>query len=607
MSGNRVVSLGRPAVAKIYASRWRQHTETGALRLVRPQRVAPRLLAAGTLRGRPVSLMTRVGGGPGDGGASVREAVDLLHRVHRVPVADRPAGRISAPGTSPSWPAYLESRILAYRDVFAQRGLREPATACATVSDLLNRLPDRPSALLHNDPNPSNFVGRGPRLRLVDWELAVAGDPLLDLVRLCWEWQVPADAWLELTGRDYDHPHVRAYRAVHGLSRLMAAVCAPSTGRSALGERCARELSVLGHLPRLYVLPPPTTTRTDRTARGGAPSPTRSRGDHLSSHTSHPLQYLLRHTVPGAVLEDEPVPTRKGLSNEGWRLATDHGTFMVKLNDAPGAAQEHFARAADASRLLRERGLAVPQVFAYGSTDTLEWPTADAEPRAYLVQEWLDGQDAEDYLRTASKPQADQLFHRLGALVGAVHDIPFACGIEPAHAADVGALYRAKLATLLERNRACGILPEDELALVGDLVTRMHALRETSTSARMTHHDLHLPNVLVRPDASVALIDLDFMRPGDPVEDFVKLELWAFGEPAHRSSFLAGYREGHTGPCPPDAELRLHTYQILNALSYVDFFSLRDPKEADEWTKTLRQLCDGARERISVTRDGGRA
>ncbi|MEU8687181.1 phosphotransferase [Streptomyces sp. NPDC048665] len=48
-----------------------------------------------------------------------------------------------------------------------------------------HRVTDRDSALLHGDLNPWNLVRRddGPALTLIDWELAVVGDPLYELVR----------------------------------------------------------------------------------------------------------------------------------------------------------------------------------------------------------------------------------------------------------------------------------------------------------------------------------------------------------------------------------------------------------------------------------------
>jgi hypothetical protein len=63
----------------------------------------------------------------------------------------------------------------------------------------------------------------------------------------------------------------------------------------------------------------------------------------------------------------------------------------------------------------------------------------------------------------------------------------------------------------------------------------------------LTHHDLHLPNVLVRPVVEIWLIDLDFARPGDPVDDFVKLDWWVFDGGPLQHAFRMAY-DAHRDP-----------------------------------------------------------
>ncbi|MGK5630563.1 phosphotransferase, partial [Streptomyces sp. URMC 123] len=572
-SGNTVVFLGRTAVAKIYAEHWRRRTEAEALSLLRAVDIAPRLLASLAWRGRAITVMTRVGARNPAAPVTAPRALELLHRVHRVPTGARPVGRLAERPGHRTWRDFLLARLSAYEERFREQRLGHAVRASSVIGALVEELPDRPMGLLHNDPHPGNFLAGDRAVHLVDWELSVIGDPLLDLVRFAWEWRLPPERWRATTGHEPDHPTVRAYRGVHALSRLMATTDAGGTpAAAALAERCLGELRDL--LPR----PRRNTTEVSM------PAP-----------TTVDVGALLDRALPGVRALGEPVPTTKGLFSAGWRVATDRGTLLVKVNSDPGAAQEHFERSADASRAAREHGVRVPRVLGFGTVDRLDGAGAAPGPHAYVIQEWLPGRDLEDHLEDASPAEAAAAFRDLGALVGKLHTIPYARGVAPEAGRDTRRLARDKLGTLLERHRERTALSEAELAETAATVRRLIGLFGPGGAARLTHHDLHLPNVLIGPDGTVSLIDLDFLRPGDPLEDFVKLELWGFPEPSHRAAFLQGYATTSSDPSPNDAEFRLHTYRILNALSYVHFFGVRDPGEVPEWTARLRELVAAAR------------
>ncbi|MEV6838555.1 phosphotransferase [Streptomyces sp. NPDC051133] len=129
-----------------------------------------------------------------------------------------------------------------------------------------HRVTDRAPALLHGDLNPWNLVRRddGPPLTLIDWELALVGDPLYDLVRHMhltptrpeirdrmfrrwqtrlperftrnWQQDWPVYRWIEtvrsayvdldrsVTGASLDAPNVR--RAVESYAMTLAAATA---------------------------------------------------------------------------------------------------------------------------------------------------------------------------------------------------------------------------------------------------------------------------------------------------------------------------------------------------------------------------------------------
>jgi aminoglycoside phosphotransferase (APT) family kinase protein len=70
--------------------------------------------------------------------------------------------------------------------------------------------PELPSRLVHNDPNPRNFLvdNQDPsKFALVDWDLATLGDPAFDIARYAQTWKLPLDQVTqrveqEIRGRD---------------------------------------------------------------------------------------------------------------------------------------------------------------------------------------------------------------------------------------------------------------------------------------------------------------------------------------------------------------------------------------------------------------------
>ncbi|SFY51752.1 phosphotransferase family protein [Streptomyces sp. F-1] len=136
-----------------------------------------------------------------------------------------------------------------------------------------HRVTDRAPALLHGDLNPWNLVRRddGPALTLIDWEMALVGDPLYELVRHMhltptrpeirdrmfrrWEARLPERftrnwredwrvyRWIELvrsayvdldrlvTGSSLDAPNVRRAVASYGMTLAAATASLGLSGR----------------------------------------------------------------------------------------------------------------------------------------------------------------------------------------------------------------------------------------------------------------------------------------------------------------------------------------------------------------------------------------
>ncbi|BCB89333.1 phosphotransferase [Phytohabitans suffuscus] len=129
-----------------------------------------------------------------------------------------------------------------------------------------------------------------------------------------------------------------------------------------------------------------------------------------------PVRAVVASVLPDAVLSDVQ-PVTKGIFNVGWRVATSRGTYLIEINDDP-RAEDIFAAARRATHTALTHGVPMPRLLDSGRDDG---------GRAFLIQEWIDGTGAEDYLITAAGvAERHRLFARLGAVLARLHDIPYA-------------------------------------------------------------------------------------------------------------------------------------------------------------------------------------
>ncbi|MBT2527440.1 phosphotransferase [Streptomyces sp. ISL-99] len=231
------------AVVKIYRESWRAQTERAALeRLSEAGIRAPSVLAGGAIRGRQLLVLRRLhGSAPGGGEEAVRRVIPYLHRVHQC--TGPGFGRLFAP-VAASWGEYLRERLVSYEAAHARHGFHEAAATAEALACAPFPEPAAPH-LLHNDPEPGNFLFGPAATAGLDWELAIYGDPGLDYARTAHAFAVHP-VRLSRVLADHGIPHseetLAAYRSVHLLGRLMSAVTATPPDPAA-AQRHARDLS----------------------------------------------------------------------------------------------------------------------------------------------------------------------------------------------------------------------------------------------------------------------------------------------------------------------------------------------------------------------------
>ncbi|MFC9331444.1 phosphotransferase family protein [Kitasatospora sp. NPDC057015] len=239
---NRLLQLPG-AVIKIYREPWRAHTEKAALQRLAEARIpAPTVLGAGRIRGRRLLVLRRLHGSPaGVGEEAARHVITYLQTVHHL--TGPGFGRLSEPSAA-SWGEYLRARLVSYQDALARHGFYEAADTAKALAHSPLPEPAVPR-LLHNDPEPGNFLLSATGTAGLDWELAIYGDPGLDYARTAHALGIRPARMVRVLA-DHGIPHSEAnlavYRSVHLLGRLMSAVTATPPDPTA-AQRHARDLT----------------------------------------------------------------------------------------------------------------------------------------------------------------------------------------------------------------------------------------------------------------------------------------------------------------------------------------------------------------------------
>ncbi|MFC5720310.1 phosphotransferase family protein [Streptomyces gamaensis] len=207
---NRVWYVDGPVsyVLKHYGDPARAANEAVALTLLtQHQAPAPQLLGADPGAQPAWTAQATVHAEPVPATQLLHELADPLAVVHRIRGSH--VGRLAGARRHRTWRDYLRGRLDNYAD--AAPDLAHAAAVLSRELDVTDV--DTEPRLLHHDLQPGHLVrSLSGRSLLLDWELAVFGDPLSDLARLAVRLDLPDPAdVLHLTHR----PAPAAGRRIH--------------------------------------------------------------------------------------------------------------------------------------------------------------------------------------------------------------------------------------------------------------------------------------------------------------------------------------------------------------------------------------------------------
>lgn len=176
----------------------------------------------------------------------------------------------------------------------------------------------------------------------------------------------------------------------------------------------------------------------------------------------------------------------------------------------------------------------------------------------YMVQEWIDGPDAEQAIPELSKERQYALGVDAGAMLKKLHSIPAPAAQEP-----WGERFRRKALRKIDTYRKNPLKFEGGEAMISYIMENIGLIDGRPQSFQ--HGDYHIGNMMLSGERLV-VIDFDRFDYGDPWEEFNRIVWCVQASPR----FASGMVDGYFGGAAPEKFWRLLALYISsNTLSSV--------------------------------------
>ena len=257
-----------------------------------------------------------------------------------------------------------------------------------------------------------------------------------------------------------------------------------------------------------------------------------------------------------AFVKQEPIC--KGWSCESKYCVTDqHGTkYLLRITPPEKSASRE-----DMFRLQQTvAALDVPMCRP------VEMEVCD--DGVYILQTWIDGQDAEDVI--PGLPEAEQYALGLdaGRILKRIHTIP-----APADQPAWGARFNAKMDRKIRAYEEAAFPFDGAERMIAYLNANRHLLAERPQCFQ--HGDYHIGNMMLQ-QGKLVIIDFDRYDFGDPWEEFNRITWSAQAAPVFACGMVDGYFDG---PVPMEFWKLMALYicsDTLGAFAWAVSFGARE-------------------------------
>ncbi len=200
----------------------------------------------------------------------------------------------------------------------------------------------------------------------------------------------------------------------------------------------------------------------------------------------------------------------------------------------------------------------------------------------YLLQSWIDGQDAEDIIPTLSVDEQYRYGMKAGAALKRIHRIP-----APADLEDWECRFNRKIDRKIKLYLDCPLSYEDHGGeiLMDYLNTHRHLLNDRPQCWQ--HGDFHIGNMMLDQNGQLQIIDFNRSDFGDPWEEFNRIVWSVQAAPAFACGIVDGYFDGSV---PMEFWQLLAVYIASNTLSSLPWAIPFGQQEIDTMRAQAKQI-----------------
>ncbi len=181
------------------------------------------------------------------------------------------------------------------------------------------------------------------------------------------------------------------------------------------------------------------------------------------------------------------------------------------------------------------------------------------EEGVYSLQSWIDGQDAEDMIRSFSDKEVYQYGLEAGRILQKIHTIP-----APDTQEAWENRFNRKMDFKIKQYQECPLKFDGGEQLV-DYINQNRYLLQGRPQC-FQHGDYHIGNMMIDQNGKLIIIDFDRFDFGDPWEEFNRIVWCAQASPVFASGMIDGYFSGNP---PMDFWRLLAMYIASNTLGSV--------------------------------------
>lgn len=227
------------------------------------------------------------------------------------------------------------------------------------------------------------------------------------------------------------------------------------------------------------------------------------------------------------IIKQEPI-TKGWSCDKKYYVTTTSGTNYL-LRITPRDKSEARGALFDILHQVAKLGIPMCKPVEFGT----------CKEGVYTIHTWIDGEDAEDVIKTLS-PEVQYAFGiKAGKILKQIHQIP-----APVTREDWYTHFNRKTDHKIKKYRACGVRFEGDDKVIAYLMQNREIIKDRPQTFQ--HGDYHIGNMMMK-DGELIIIDFDRFDFGDPWEEFNRIVWCAQAAPF----FAAGMVDGYFEKAPP--------------------------------------------------------